>query len=163
MANPYNVLFLCADNSARSIMAEALLNHKSGGRFKAYSGGSQPATALHEEALAELTAAGIGTEDLKSKSWDEFSPQRDESSMMDFIFMLCAGNEGCPTWPHSRVTAKWDIPDPAVKVGSSEEIARRFHEVLRLLDSRINLLLALQDSELKEMALELKGKEIEAA
>jgi arsenate reductase len=161
MANQYNVLFLCADNSARSIMAEALLNHKSGGRFKAYSGGSQPAKALHQGALAELTSAGIGTQGLRSKSWEEFSPQR--ASEMDFIFMLCDSNEVCPTWPHSRVTAKWDIPDPTVKVGSSEEIGRGFHEVSTLLDNRINLLLALQDSELRQMALEQKGKEIEAA
>lgn len=82
---------------------------------------------------------------------------------MDFIFMLCGSNEVCPTWPHSRITAKWDIPDPAAKVGSSEEITRGFHEVMTLLDSRINLLLALQDSELMQMALEQKGKEIEAA
>jgi arsenate reductase len=162
MANPYNVLFLCADNSARSIMAEALLNHKSGGRFKAYSGGSQPAKELHQEALAELTSAGIGTQGLRSKSWDEFSPQR-SASYMDFIFMLCDNNELCPTWPHSRVTAKWDIPDPVAKASSSEEITRGFHEVLTLLDNRINLLLALQDSEVKQMALEQKGKEIETA
>ncbi|HEY2467175.1 MAG TPA: hypothetical protein VGI45_04925 [Terracidiphilus sp.] len=78
---------------------------------------------------------------------------------MDFIFMLCDNNEACPSWPHSRVTAKWHIPDPAFNAGSSEEIARGFHEVLTLLDSRINLLLALQDSELKQMALEQEGKD----
>ena len=162
MANQYNVLFLCTDNSARSIMAEALLNHKSRGRFKAYSGGSQPTKAVRQEALAELTSAGISTQGLRSKSWDEFSPSR-RASDVDFVFMLCDKNDVCPTWSCSRITAIWDIPDPAAKVGSSEELARGFHEVLTLLDSRINLLLALQDSELMQMALEQKGEEINAA
>jgi len=162
MANPYNVLFLCTDNSARSIMAEALLNHKSGGTFKAYSGGSQPAKAVHPQALAELTSAGIATQGLRSKSWDEFSPQRDASSM-NFIFALCDNDEACPKWPHPRATAKWHIPDPAATAGSSEEIARGFNEVLTLLDRHINLLLALQDSELAQMALEQSGEKIEAA
>jgi arsenate reductase len=91
MADQYNVLFLCTDNSARSIVAEALLNHKSGGRFRAYSGGSQPAKAIHQEALAELTSAGIGTQGLRSKSWDELLPERGAPEI-DFIFMLCGGN-----------------------------------------------------------------------
>lgn len=160
MANQYNVLFLCTDNSARSIMAEALLNHKGRGTFKAYSGGIQPAKVVHPQALEELTLAGIGTQDLRSKSWDEFSPQGDVSSM-DFIFMLCDRNEICPSWPHSP-TANWHIPDPTAKVHSPEEIGRGFHEAFTLLDSHINLLLALQDSELVQMALEQKGEKIKA-
>src|SRR5580692_1835500 len=128
MSKHYNVLFLCTGNSARSILAEALLNQKSKGNFTAYSAGSHPSGAPRPEALAQLQSAGISTEGLRSKSWDEFALPG--APQMDFVFTVCdnAANETCPYWPGQPMTAHWGIPDPAAVKGTPLETERAFHE-----------------------------------
>ena len=160
MQDHYNVLFLCTGNSARSILAEALLNQKGAGRFTAYSAGSHPAGTPRPEALRELASAGISTDGLRSKSWDEFAAA--DAPQLDFIFTVCdnAANETCPLWPGHPVMAHWGVPDPAAVKGSPEEVARAFHEAFTILDRRINLLLALPISELDAMAREQQLKQI---
>ena len=160
MADHYNVLFLCTGNSARSIMAEALLNHKGLSRFTAYSAGSQPSGAPRPEAIAQLASAGIATDGLRSKSWDEFAAPG--APHLDFIFTVCdnAANEVCPIWPGHPMTAHWGVPDPAPVQGTPEEIARAFHDAFTILDRRINLLLALPLSELDQLATEQQLKQI---
>ena len=160
MKDHYNVLFLCTGNSARSILAEALLNHKGTGRFTAYSAGSHPTGQPRPEALAELQSSGIATTGLRSKSWDEFAVP--DAPNLDFIFTVCdnAASEVCPVWPGHPITAHWGIPDPAAVKGSPERIARAFHEAFTLLDRRINLLLALPLAELDAMAAEDRLKQI---
>jgi arsenate reductase len=138
-----NVLFLCTGNSARSIMAEAILNHRAGGRFTAYSAGSHPSAAPRPEALKQLRAAGISTTGLHSKAWDEFAAPG--APQMNFIFTVCdnAAHEMCPIWPGHPGTAHWGIPDPAAVIGSPEEIARAFRKAFTILDRRISLFLML--------------------
>jgi len=150
----YNVLFLCTGNSARSIMAEAILNHMGNGRFTAYSAGSRPTGAVRPEALRQLEAAGISTEGLRSKSWDEFAAAG--APELEFIFTVCgnAANEACPYWPGRPVTAHWDVADPAAVKGSAEEIARAFQEAFVALERRIGLLVSLPSSTLESMAVE---------
>src|SRR5271155_4397407 len=123
MTEHYNVLFLCTGNSARSIMAEAILKHRGKGRFTAYSAGSHPTGTVRPEALQQIEAAGLSTEGLRSKSWDEFSTPH--APHIDFIFTVCdnAANEVCPIWPGRRMTAHWGIPDPAAVQGTTEEKA----------------------------------------
>jgi arsenate reductase len=156
----YNVLFLCTGNSARSILAEALLSHKGKGRFTAYSAGSHSSGAPRPEALKKLEEAGIPSAGLRSKSWDEFA--QPGAPQIDFIFTVCdnAANEVCPVWPGHPITAHWGIPDPAAVKGSPEEIARAYKEAFTILDRRINLLLALPISELDRMATEQQLKQI---
>lgn len=139
----YNVLFLCTGNSARSIMAEAIMNATGAGRFTAYSAGSHPSGIVRPEALLELKAAGIPTDGLRSKSWDEFS--RPDAPNMDFVFTVCdnAAKELCPVWPGHPVTAHWGIPDPAAIKGTEGEIQRAFREAFVRLDQRIGLFLDL--------------------
>jgi len=143
MPNLYNVLFLCTGNSARSIMAEAILNHRGGGGWVAYSAGSHPSGTARPEALHQLASQGISTVGLRSKSWDEFSAA--DAPVMDFIFTVCdnAAHEACPFWPGHPATAHWGIPDPATVKGTPEEIARAFQDAFAVLDRRIGLLLAL--------------------
>ena len=145
----YNVLFLCTGNSARSIMAEAILNHKAAGRFTAYSAGSHPSGSPRPEALAQLASAGISTAGLRSKSWDEFAAPG--APHMDFVFTVCdnAANEVCPFWPGQPMTAHWGIPDPAAATGTSDQIARAFRDAFIILDRRIGLFLALPLSSLQ--------------
>jgi arsenate reductase len=164
MPDPYNVLFLCADNASRSIMAEALLNHKGRQRFKAYSAGEHPASAPRQEVLAELDAAGISREGLTCTPRDAFAEGRGAPEM-DFVFVLCdtSAGEACSSMPDRPIAARWDIPDPSARKGGEDEVKRAFHEIFTLLDRRINLLLALQDSELKQMAGEQKSSEMKAA
>jgi arsenate reductase len=140
---PYNVLFLCTGNSARSIMAEAILNHKGGGRFTAYSAGSHPSGAVRPETLQQLASAGISTEGLRSKSWDEF--EAPGAPRMNFVFTVCdsAANEVCPFWPGQPVTAHWGVPDPAAVRGATEEIARAFRDAFAVLDRRMGLFMSL--------------------
>jgi arsenate reductase len=150
----YNVLFLCTGNSARSILAEAILNHKSRGVFTAYSAGSHPSGTVRPEALKQLELAGISTAGLRSKSWDEFAGA--DAPAMDFVFTVCynAANEVCPFWPGQPMTAHWGIPDPAAVKGKPEEIERAFREAYSILDRRINLFLSLPLSALEHLAMQ---------
>jgi arsenate reductase (thioredoxin) len=153
MKSHYNVLFLCTGNSARSIMAEAIMNARSGEQFTAYSAGSHPSGTVRPEALRELEAAGIPTDGLRSKSWDEFS--RPDAPRIDFVFTVCdnAAKEVCPVWPGHPVTAHWGIPDPAVVEGTNEEIRRAFRDAFLMLDRRIALFLTLPLSSIDNLAL----------
>lgn len=153
MADSYNVLFLCTGNSARSIMAEAILKRKGKGRFAAYSAGSHPSGRVRPEALRQIEQAGLTTEGLRSKSWDEFAGA--DAPRMDFVFTVCdnAANEQCPYWPGQPMTAHWGIADPAAVTGSEEEIARAFRDAFTVLERRIGLLLALPLRTLDEMAI----------
>ena len=150
----YNVLFLCTGNSARSIMAEAVLNHKAKGRFTAYSAGSHPSGAVRPEALKQLELAGIATHGLRSKSWDEFAAP--DAPPINFIFTVCdnAANEVCPIWPGHPMTAHWGIPDPAAVKGPPEIIERAFNDAFSILDRRISLFLALPLSTLESLAIQ---------
>jgi arsenate reductase len=160
MPSHYNVLFLCTGNSARSIMAEAILNQKAAGRFTAYSAGSHPSAAPRPEALAQLASAGIPTTGLRSKSWDEFAEPN--SPHMDFVFTVCdnAANEACPLWPGQPMTAHWGIPDPAAATGAPDQIARAFRDAFTILDRRIGLFLVLPLSTLQSLAIQKKIEEI---
>ena len=160
MADHCNVLFLCTGNSARSILAEAILNHKARGRFTAYSAGSHPSGQPRPEALAQIASVGMSVEGLRSKSWDEFSLP--DAPRLDFIFTVCdnAANEVCPVWPGHPVTAHWGIADPAAAKGTQEEIAKAFHEAFLILDRRISLFLALPFGAIEQMALQQKLNQI---
>ena len=139
----FNVLFLCTGNSARSIMAEAILNQKDSQHFTGYSAGSQPAGCVHPEALKQIRGAHMPTEGLRSKSWDEFSGP--DAPRMHFVFTVCdrAAAEICPVWPGHPLTARWSVPDPAAVVGAPEQIERAFFEAFTILDRRISLFLCL--------------------
>jgi len=154
MADGYNVLFLCTGNSARSIMAEAILNHKGRGKFTAYSAGSHPAGQPRPEALAQIELAGLPTASLRSKSWNEFSGPG--APKLDFVFTVCdnAAKEQCPYWPGQPMTAHWDIADPAAVRGTPEEIARAFRDAFAVLDRRIGLFLSLPLATLEAMAIQ---------
>ena len=158
MEKHLNVLFLCTGNSARSIMAEAILNLKGKGQFTAYSAGSHPTGAPRPEALKQLESAHISTEGLRSKSWNEFSTPG--SPHFDFVFTVCdnAAKEQCPYWPGQPMTAHWGIPDPAAVKGTPEEIARAFRDAFTVLDRRIGLFLSLPLATLEQFAIQ---KEIE--
>ncbi len=160
MANHYNVLFLCTGNSARSIMAEAILNHKGKDVFAAYSAGSHPSGQPRPEALKQIASAGIATEGLRSKSWDEFATPG--APRMDFVFTVCdnAANEVCPYWPGQPMTAHWGIPDPAAVTGTAEEISRAFHDAFTVLDRRIGLFLALPLATLQQLAIKTEIEKI---
>ena len=151
---PHNVLFLCTGNSARSILAEAILNHKAKGAFTAYSAGSHPSGTARPQALAQLAAAGLPTAGLRSKSWDEFATP--DAPRMDFVFTVCdnAANEVCPFWPGQPMTAHWGIPDPAAVTGTPEEIARAYRDAFTILDHRISLFLDLPLATLQQLSLQ---------
>jgi len=138
--NHYNVLFLCTGNSARSILAEALLNREAGSGFKAYSAGSHPAGVVRPEALRQLELAGIATEGLQSKSWDEFAAP--DAPTMHFVFTVCdnAAREVRPLWPGQPMTVHWGIKDPAAVKGTPEQVERAFRDAFAVLDRRIGLL-----------------------
>jgi len=159
MASRYNVLFLCTGNSARSILAEALLNHKGKGVFTAHSAGSHPSGAVRPEALKQIELAGISTAGLRSKSWDEFAAPG--APKMDFVFTVCdnAAHEVCPFWPGQPMTAHWGIPDPAAVKGTPDEIERAFRDAFSILDRRIGLLLSLPLATLAQLAIQ---KELDA-
>jgi protein-tyrosine-phosphatase len=156
----YNVLFLCTGNSARSIMAEALLEHWGRGRFKAYSAGSFPKGAVHPLALDLLEKAHLATQGLRSQSWDEFAnPGAPE---MDFVFTVCdqAASEVCPVWPGNPVTAHWGVPDPASVEGTQAEKNRAFRCAYQALETRIKLFTSLQIEALDRLAVKRKVDEI---
>jgi len=139
----FNVLFLCTGNSARSIMAEAILNRKGFPNFTGYSAGSHPTGRVHPEALKQIAAADMPTDGLRSKSWDEFAnPGAPE---MHFVFTVCdrAAQEMCPIWPGHPLTARWSVPDPAAVEGTPEQIERAFVDAFAILDRRITLFLCL--------------------
>ena len=143
MQNKYNVLFLCTGNSARSIIAEALLNFRGRPNFKGYSAGSHPSGAVRPEALKQLELAHVPAPEARSKNWDEFS--QPGAPKMDFVFTVCdsAAKEVCPIWPGQPMTAHWGIPDPAAVTGDPKEIDRAFRDAFTTLDRRISLFLAL--------------------
>src|SRR5450432_3550105 len=143
MATHYNVLFLCTGNSARSIMAEAILNHKGRASFTAYSAGSQPSGMVRPEAIKQLESAHLLTAGLRSKAWDEFA--KPDALRLDFVFTVCdnAAKEVCPIWPGQPMTAHWGVPDPAAVQGTKEEIAKAFRDAFFMLDRRISLFLSL--------------------
>lgn len=150
---PYNVLFLCTGNSARSIMAETLLNKLGGGRFRAYSAGSRPAGAVNPFTLELLRQDGFPTEDLRSKSWEEFS--RPGAPRMDFVFTVCdkAAGETCPVWPGHPITAHWGFEDPVAFQGDDAAKRERFRHVCLQIANRIHLFTALPIDKLDHLKL----------
>jgi protein-tyrosine-phosphatase len=159
-ARPYNVLFLCTGNSARSILGEAILNKIGGGKFVAYSAGSQPKGAVHPQAIALLQRLGFPTTGLRSKSWDEFAVAG--APPLDFVFTVCdnAANEVCPIWPGQPMTAHWGVPDPAAVEGTDAEIATAFRDTMLLLQRRIELFANLPVRSLDRMSLKKRLDEI---
>jgi arsenate reductase (thioredoxin) len=153
MKDRFNVLFLCTGNSARSIMAEAILNQKGRGQFTAFSAGSHPSGAVRPEAIRQLEAAHLPTTGLRSKSWDEFT--KPGAQALDFVFTVCdnAANEVCPVWPGQPVTAHWGVPDPAAVRGSNNQIEKAFRDAFFLLDRRIGLFLSLPLATLDSFSL----------
>jgi len=157
---PYNVLFLCTGNSARSVIAEAILNKASQGRFRAYSAGSQPKGRINPNTIALLQSLGHDTTRLRSKSWDEFT--KPGAPKFDFVFTVCdnAAAETCPVWPGQPMTAHWGVPDPAEAKGTSAEIALAFKDAYRMLNQRIGVFLALPIRSLDQLSLQRRLKEI---
>jgi len=153
MKDHYNVLFLCTGNSARSILAEAILNFMGKPPFTAYSAGSHPSGAVRAEALLRLDEAGIPTQGLRSKSWDEFA--KAGAPEMNFVFTVCdsAANEVCPVWPGQPMTGHWGVADPASVSGTPEEIERGFRDAFVTLGRRINLFLSLPLASLDTLAI----------
>jgi arsenate reductase len=156
----YNVLFLCTGNSARSVMAEAILNRAGGGRFKAFSAGSHPKGKINPYALDLLRKFNYDVATLRSKSWAEFA--RPGAPDLDFVFTVCdnAAGEACPLWPGQPITAHWGIPDPAAAEGSEAEIALAFRDAYRMLNRRIELFLALPIAKLDRLVLTTRLKAI---
>src|SRR6266403_482065 len=154
MEKKYNVLFLCTGNSARSIMAEAILNRKGPPSFKAYSAGSHPSGLVRAEALKQIELSRASTNGLRSKSWDEFA--KPDAPRMDFVFTVCddAASEVCPVWPGQPMTAHWGIPDPAAVTGTPEQVERAFRDAFMILERRISLLLCLPLASLDKLAIQ---------
>jgi arsenate reductase len=153
MNNCYNVLFLCTGNSARSILAEAILNHRGAAQFRGFSAGSHPAGVVNPQALNTLALAHLPTHNLRSKSWDEFT--KPGVPQMDFVFTVCdnAAGEVCPLWPGQPVTAHWGVPDPAAVHGTEEEIERAFRDAYFMLEKRIELFISLPHASLDSREL----------
>lgn len=153
MKHHYNVLFLCTGNSARSIMAEALMNHRGKPNFTAYSAGTHATGTVRPEALRQIELARLPTQGLRSKNWEEFA--KPGAPHLDFVFTVCdnAAKEVCPVWPGQPMTAHWGVPDPAAVAGSPEHIEKAFREAFMTLDRRINLFLCLPLSSLDQLAI----------
>jgi arsenate reductase (thioredoxin) len=160
MKDHYNVLFLCTGNSARSIMAEAILNFKGKPRFIAYSAGSHPSGMVRPEALERLETARIPTQGLRSKSWDEFA--KPSGPHLDFVFTVCdnAAKEVCPIWPGQPMTAHWGVSDPAAVRGSAQEVERAYREAFSILERRIGLFLSLPLASIDKLALKREVDQI---
>ena len=160
MDRPYNILFLCTGNSARSILAEALANQISKDRFKAYSAGSTPRGEVHPIALEVLRETGLSTEGLRSKPWDEFAVPG--APVMDLVITVCdrAAGETCPVWPGQPITAHWGAQDPAEVDGTPEQVKKAFTNAMMLLQHRISLLLALKVEALDHLVLQTQVREI---
>lgn len=154
MDRRYNVLFLCTGNSARSIMAEAIMNHKGREHFTAYSAGSRATGRIRPEAIKLLQEARLPTENLRSKNWDEFA--KPGAPHLDFVFTVCdsAAKEVCPIWPGQPMTAHWGIPDPAAIAGMPEQIERAFRDAFMILERRISLLLCLPLPSIDKLAIQ---------
>jgi len=151
---PINVLFLCTHNSARSVIAEAILNKLGGGRFRAYSAGSQPSGRINPHALTMLRTLGYDVAGFRSKSWGEFA--KPGAPVFDFVFTVCddAAGETCPVWPGQPMTAHWGIPDPSKATGTEPEIAAVFNDTHRMLAMRIGVFVALPFEKLKGLSLQ---------
>ena len=159
-SRPYNVLFLCTGNSARSVLAESILNRVGKGRFVAYSAGSQPKGQVHPETLRLLNELHYDISVLRSKSWNEFA--KPGAPLLDFVFTVCdnAAGEACPFWPGQPMTAHWGVPDPAAATGSSAEIAVAFRDAYRMLERRIEIFTALPLAKIDKLSLQAKLREI---
>jgi protein-tyrosine-phosphatase len=160
LEKPYNVLFLCTGNSARSIIAEAILNKIGKGKFRAHSAGSQPKGQVNPNTLRLLRSLGYDASEFRSKSWAEFA--RPGAPSLDFVFTVCdnAAGEACPIWPGQPMTAHWGIPDPAEAKGSEAEIALAFKDAYRMLHQRIGIFVALPMRSLDRLSLLSKLKDI---
>jgi len=160
MVEPYNVLFLCTGNSARSVIAEAILNKAGAGKFHAYSAGSQPKGQVNPHALQLLQSLGYDTAEMRSKSWDVFAT--DGAPKFDFVFTVCdnAAAESCPVWPGQPMTAHWGIADPAEAKGTPAEVSLAFKEAYRLLNQRISIFTALPLHSLDQLSLKHRLKQI---
>jgi len=160
MADPFNVLFLCTGNSARSIMAEAILNKLGADKFRAYSAGSQPKGRVNPRTIELLQSLGSDTAGFRSKSWNEFA--KPGAPSLDFVFSVCdnAAGESCPVWPGQPMTAHWGVPDPAEAKGSTAEIALAFKDAYRMLHQRIGVFTALPIRSLDQLSLQQRLKEI---
>jgi arsenate reductase (thioredoxin) len=160
MDQPFNVLFLCTGNSARSIMAEAILNKAGAGKFRAYSAGSRPKGHVHPETLKLLQGLGCDTSGCRSKSWSEFA--NPGAPVLDFVFTVCdnAAGEACPLWPGQPMTAHWGIPDPAEAKGTAAEVALAFKDAYRMLHRRIGVFTSLPLRSLDQLSLQAKLREI---
>ncbi len=156
----YNVLFLCTGNSARSIMAEAILNNLGAGKFYAHSAGSRPKGRIHPEALQLLRSLGHDTSGFRSKSWSEFADLG--APLLDFVFTVCdnAAGEACPVWPGQPMTAHWGVPDPGEAKGNRAEIALAFKDTYRMLNQRIGIFISLPLRSLDQISLQKKLKDI---
>ncbi len=157
---PLNVLFLCTGNSARSIMAEAIINRVGGGKFRGYSAGSMPKGEVHPGTLEILRRNNFRTADFRSKSWEEFSEP--DAPRLDFVFTVCdnAAGEVCPIWPGQPMTAHWGVPDPAAATGNEAEIALAFADTFRVLDNRISLFTSLPLASLDRLSLQRRLEDI---
>jgi protein-tyrosine-phosphatase len=157
---PFNVLFLCTGNSARSILAEAILNKAGAGKFQAFSAGSQPKGQVHPEARKLLQSLGFDTRGFRSKSWNEFA--KPGAPALDFVFTVCdnAAGEACPLWPGQPMTAHWGIPDPAAATGSAAQVSLAFKDAYRMLSQRIGIFAALPLRSLDRMSLQAKLRDI---
>jgi arsenate reductase (thioredoxin) len=158
MQRHYNVLFLCTGNSARSIMAESIMNDKGRPNFTAYSAGSHPSGAVRPEAIAQLEIAHVPPNGLRSKSWDEFA--KPDAPKLDFVLTLCdnAAKEVCPIWPGQPLTAHWGVPDPAAVHGTAKDVERAYRDAFMILERRISLFLGLPLASIEKLAIK---KEIE--
>jgi arsenate reductase len=156
----YNVLFLCTANSARSILAEAILNRVGTGRFKAFSAGSQPRGEVNPNSIRLLKSLGYDTSFARSKSWDEFAEK--DAPRMDFVFTVCdsAAAETCPIWPGQPMSAHWGVPDPAAAIGSEAEVGAAFLDAYRMLERRIGAFVALPLTSIDAIALKKSIKDI---
>jgi len=156
----YSVLFLCTGNSARSILAECILNRLGQGRFKAYSAGSRPTGRINPNVLALLTRLGYVLDGLRSKSWDEFAPPSPID--LDFVFTVCdnAAGEVCPIWPGQPITAHWGIPDPAAVTGTDAEVALAFSNAYRMLSNRISIFVGMPIAKPDSLSLQKRLQDI---
>lgn len=156
----YNVLFVCTGNSARSVIAEGLLNEMGAGRFRAWSAGSHPKGAVHPLTLAVLAEHGIPTDGFRSKSWEEFA--QPDAPLMDFVFTVCnqAAGEACPVWPGQPLTAHWGMPDPAAVQGDADTQRRAFLDTFVTMQRRLRLMLSLPLASLDALAIKKEIKDI---